>query len=138
MPMNLWSGVGGQVYFYYIESGIDFFLRAQEAQPIEQADAQKAAFGGIYHAHGGAAAVAGGTFHLHSYQRITVAAHEVQLTPLTPAPVAAQNCNTLRPQVRGGHQLPVLTHAGGGGWGIRAPRAAPFVQQAQTCGDGES
>ena len=104
-----------------------------------QAHAQEAAFGGIDHAHGGTAAVAGGAFDLYGYQGIAMAAHEVELAALAPAPVTAQHLEPMRTQERCGHQLAVLAHTGGGGRrGIRAPGAAPFVQQAQTCGDGES
>ena len=139
MPMDLGAGVGEEVDLHYIEAGIDGFLGAEEAEPVEEADAQEAAFGGVYHAHGGAAAVVGGAFYFYGDEGVAVAADEVELAAFAPAPVAAQDFNPVCAQVRGGNELAVFTHAGGGGWGcIRAPRAAPFVQQAQMSGDGES
>ena len=137
--MDFGAGAGRQVDFYHIKACFDFLLRTEEAQPVEQAHAQKAAFGGIDHAYGGATAVAGGAFHLYGYQGIAMAAHEVELTTFTPAPVTAQHLEPASTQIRCCHQLAVLAHTGSRGRrGIRAPGAAPFVQQAQTCGDGES
>lgn len=65
--MDFGAGTGGQVDFYHIEAGRDFHLRAEEAQPVEKAHAQKAAFGGVDHTHGGTAAVAGGAFDLYGH-----------------------------------------------------------------------
>jgi len=134
--MDFGAGVGGQVHLHHVKTGINFLLRAQKAQPVEQAYTQQTAFGSIHHAHGGTTAVSGGTFYLHRHQGVTMAAHKVKLTAFTPAPVTAQHFKPLRAQVRGSHQLTVCAHAGGIRRGIRAPRAAPFVQQAQTSGDG--
>lgn len=89
--MDFGAFAGRQVNLHHIETRRDFFLRAQESQPIEQPHPQEAALGGINHANGGTTTVAGSAFNLHRHQGITMAAHEIKLAAFTPAPVMAQD-----------------------------------------------
>ena len=78
------------------------------------------------------------TFHLDEDKQISLAADEVELAAGTQPPAAAQHFVALSPQPRGSDQLAVFAYVAAARGGSVSPGAIPVVQQAQTCGDGES
>ena len=108
----------------------------EEVEPVAHTFAQQLAFGSIHSAHGGAAGGRGAAFDLAGDQHIALTAHDIELSAVAVAEIAAQYFAALRPQVRGSNQLTILTQPGTGRRCIRTPGAAQPVQQVQTSGDG--
>ena len=111
-------------------------LPPEHAEPVAGAAADELAFGVVHHAGGRAGGWAGAAFHLGEHQGVSLAADDIHLTAGAEAEVAVEDAVAVGAQPGGRHLLAVAADEPARRDGVRVPGAAPFVQQAQTSGDG--
>ena len=87
-------------------------ISPEQGKPVMQTSAQQFALVAVDCAHGGSTGGGGTAFHLAGNQHIALAAHDVQLTAVTVAEITAKYLTTFCSQVRGCHQLAILTQLG--------------------------
>ena len=97
-----------EVDFNDVEACGDVIL-PEQGKPVEQTTAQQFALVAVDGAHGGAAGGRGAAFDLAGDQHIALTAHDIELSAVAVAEIAAQYFAALRPQVRGSNQLTILT-----------------------------